>query len=87
VEAGKVKKDLVVSVSDNGIGITAEEQKRIFEVFYQASSGLKDKTPGTGLGLSITRGIVEKHGGRIWFESEGRNKGSRFTFAIPIVVK
>jgi signal transduction histidine kinase len=83
VDAKKDGGELVISVTDTGIGITAAEKKHMFEAFYQASGGLKDKTPGTGLGLPITRDIVEKHGGRIWVESEGQNRGSRFTFTLP----
>jgi signal transduction histidine kinase/PAS domain-containing protein len=85
VEAHRTENEIVISVSDNGIGMTAQEQKRLFEAFYQASGGLKDKTPGTGLGLAITKSIVEKHGGRIWVESEGTNKGCKFTFTLPVV--
>ena len=84
VVAKKEGETLVISVSDTGIGMTAQEQKRLFEAFYQASGGIKGKTPGTGLGLAITRSIVEKHGGKIWMESEGTNKGSQFTFTLPI---
>jgi signal transduction histidine kinase len=84
VEAKKEEKELVISVSDTGIGMTPQEQKRLFEAFYQASGGIKGKTPGTGLGLAITKSIVEKHGGKIWMESEGLNKGSKFTFTLPI---
>lgn len=84
VSAGKVDSEIVVSVSDTGIGMTAQEQKRLFEAFYQASGGIKGKTPGTGLGLAITRRIVEKHGGRIWMESKGVNQGSTFTFTLPV---
>jgi signal transduction histidine kinase len=84
VEAYREGHDVVVSVSDTGIGITQEEQKKLFQAFYQASGGIKDKTPGTGLGLAITKSIIEKHNGRLWIESEGRNKGSRFVFVLPI---
>jgi signal transduction histidine kinase len=84
VEARKDKKELTISVSDTGIGMTPQEQKRLFEAFYQASGGIKGKTPGTGLGLAITKSIVEKHGGKIWMESEGPNKGSKFTFTLPL---
>ena len=76
-------KELTVSVRDTGIRMTPQEQKRLFEAFYQASGGIKGKTPGTGLGLAITRSIIEKHGGRIWMESAGPNKGSTFSFTLP----
>ena len=84
VEGKKEGKELTISVSDTGVGLTPEEQERIFEEFYQTSSTIKDKTPGTGLGLPVTKSIVEMHGGRIWVESEGLGKGSRFTFTLPI---
>jgi signal transduction histidine kinase len=84
VEGKKQGKELIISVSDTGIGITSEEQERIFEEFYQVKGGLKDKSPGTGLGLSVTKSIVEMHSGRIWVESEGLGNGSRFTFTLPI---
>jgi signal transduction histidine kinase len=84
VEARKEEKELEISVSDTGIGMTPQEQKKLFEAFYQASGGIKGKTPGTGLGLAITKSIVEKHGGKIWMESEGTNKGSKFTFTLPV---
>ena len=84
VEGKKEGKELIISVSDTGTGIASEEQERIFEEFYQTSGKMKNKTPGTGLGLPITRRIVEMHGGRIWVESEGLDKGSRFTFTLPI---
>ncbi len=75
---------VVVSVSDTGIGIAPQNQKRIFEEFYQVKGGTTDKTPGTGLGLSISRRIVELHGGRIWLESAGEGKGTLFAFTIPV---
>jgi PAS domain S-box-containing protein len=84
IEGKKNGQDLSVTVSDSGIGITDEEQKKLFQAFYQASGGIKGKTPGTGLGLAITKSIIEKHGGRIWVESDGRNKGSRFIFTLPV---
>jgi PAS domain S-box-containing protein len=84
INVRKEEKQLMISVSDTGIGMTPQEQKRIFEAFYQASGGIKNKTAGTGLGLAITKTIVEKHGGRIWMESEGTGKGSRFTFTLPV---
>ena len=75
---------LIISVADTGIGISSEDQKKIFGEFYQVQSGLTDKTPGTGLGLPLSKRMVEMHGGRIWVESEGKDKGSIFTFSLPI---
>lgn len=84
VEGKKEGKELIISVSDTGIGIAPEKQERVFEEFYQASGAINNKTPGTGLGLPVTKSIVDMHGGRIWVESEGLGKGSRFTFTLPI---
>jgi signal transduction histidine kinase len=73
-----------ISVQDNGIGLTQENKDLIFERFYRVDSGSTRRTEGTGLGLAICRGIVEAHGGQIWVESEGRNKGSTFFFTLPV---
>jgi len=69
-------------VSDTGIGINNEEQKKIFDAFYQVQSGTTGKSPGTGLGLSLAKRFVEQHQGKLWVESEGTGKGSRFHFTI-----
>jgi len=77
------EEELIISVSDTGIGIAPGYQERIFQEFYQIRNGVRDKTPGTGLGLSLTKRLVEMHGGKIWMESEGEGKGSRFSFVLP----
>ena len=74
---------LLISVEDTGIGIDATNLERIFKPFEQANQSNNNATPGTGLGLALTRDLVELHEGKIWAESPGRNKGSRFTFIIP----
>ena len=71
-----------VSVVDNGPGIPSEEAMRIFDKFYQVTKTDKQKAMGTGLGLSIAKALVERHGGKIWVESEP-GKGSTFSFTLP----
>jgi signal transduction histidine kinase/DNA-binding response OmpR family regulator/ligand-binding sensor domain-containing protein/putative methionine-R-sulfoxide reductase with GAF domain len=75
--------ELVVSVTDSGIGIKPEDQPKVFEQFKQVGDTLTDKPQGTGLGLPISKEIVEYHGGRIWVESE-IGKGSTFSFTLPV---
>ena len=75
-----------VAIKDTGVGITPEEFKTLFTRFGRFDRDhLKLDIPddGTGLGLFISKEIVELHGGRMWAESRGRNKGSTFYFTIP----
>ena len=83
VRAKVADKQLIVEVEDTGVGIAPENQEKVFEDFFQVKSDIKDKTPGLGLGLGLSRRLVEMHGGKIWVESEGEGKGSRFIFTIP----
>ncbi len=71
-----------VDVQDNGIGISPEDQERIFDKFHQIRNVNKTRPSGSGLGLSISRRIVEHHGGIIWVESEP-GAGSTFSFELP----
>jgi len=75
--------DLQVSVQDTGIGISEEDQPRIFERFFRSRQGVALKIEGSGLGLAITKAIVQKHGGRIWFES-AVEEGTIFYFTLPL---
>jgi signal transduction histidine kinase/CheY-like chemotaxis protein/ligand-binding sensor domain-containing protein len=75
--------DLVISVTDSGIGIAPMDQPKVFEKFKQVGDTLTDKPKGTGLGLPICKEIIEYHGGQIWVESEP-GKGSTFSFTLPI---
>lgn len=75
--------EIMITVSDTGIGISESDQNRVFEDFYQAKGGLADKIPGTGLGLALVKRFVGLHGGRIWAKSAGPGKGSQFTFTLP----
>ena len=84
VEARQEEDDLIVAVSDTGIGIKHHDLERVFGEFEQVDSSYARQQQGTGLGLALTRRLVELHGGRIWADSEGEGKGSTFTFMIPI---
>lgn len=84
IESAVRKGDLTVSVKDWGIGIPKSERKKIFDRFYRVNktNGLGNST-SLGMGLFIAREIVERHGGKIWLESES-GKGSTFYFSVPV---
>ena len=71
-------------VEDQGDGIPAAEQARIFELFYRRGSELRRETKGVGIGLSIVKHIAEAHGGRVIVES-AVGQGSRFALELPIM--
>ncbi len=74
---------LMVQVKDNGIGISDEDQERIFDRFYRAHDPRVSKVTGTGLGLTLAREVVRLHGGDITVESQ-MNQGSTFTLVLPM---
>ena len=83
VVSARAKGDEVhVSVRDTGIGISEEDQRRLFSRFFRSDDPMVQDAPGTGLGLSITKSLVEMHGGDIWVESK-LGEGSTFTFTLP----
>jgi two-component system sensor histidine kinase KdpD len=84
LEARRLPGEIVISVSDEGIGIPEEHLEKVFDRFYRLESGVARRRGGTGLGLAICKGIVEQHGGRIWAESTV-GKGSKFSFSLPIM--
>jgi PAS domain S-box-containing protein len=73
----------LISVTDTGLGIPADEIAHVFERFRRVRSGAAQSIPGTGLGLTIVKQIVEMHGGKIWVES-ALGHGSSFHFTIPL---
>lgn len=87
-DGGEVTVDLAeeehgvsVCVTDQGVGLTAEEIEHVFDRFYRAEK--TRRLEGTGLGLYICQGIVSGHGGRLWVESAGTGLGSTFCFSLP----
>lgn len=76
----------VMEISDTGIGISPEDQAKIFDKFYRARNEQMEGIPGTGLGLSLAREVVRLHGGEISVESE-TGKGTTFTLSLPIQVQ
>jgi len=85
VSARRQADQVLVSVSDTGIGISSTDQPKLFEEFRQLDGSLARQHDGTGLGLAICKEFVEMHGGRIWMESEGvPGEGSTFHFSLPL---
>ncbi|UCH42444.1 MAG: PAS domain S-box protein [Dehalococcoidales bacterium] len=83
VSAKPDEENLIISVSDQGIGISATEQTKLFASFQRIEDNGLEEVGGLGLGLLVCRRLVEAHGGRIWVESEP-GKGSTFSFTIPL---
>ena len=81
MSARRSGEEWIIAVRDNGIGIAPEFQHRIFTIFQRLHT--RDEFPGTGIGLAVCKRIVERHGGRIWVESQA-GQGSTFFLALPI---
>jgi len=76
------KKEIEFSIKDTGVGISKEQQERVFTKFFRGANIMRMETEGTGLGLFIAKNIIEAHGGKIWFESK-EGKGTTFYFTLP----
>lgn len=83
VRAERKANEIVVAVSDTGIGITPEHLQHVFERFYRVEKSRSRTGGGSGIGLTIARHLVEAHGGQLWAASPGPDQGSSFTFTLP----
>jgi len=92
-EGGKIVLDVqgradnvVVTISDNGIGITAQALPHVFDMFVQDEHAAAHDDAGLGIGLAVVRELVEAHGGSVVADSEGVGHGSRFVVTLPLLV-
>ena len=86
VSARVERRELIISVADQGLGIPEAELDKIFDRFHRVQTGVSRGIGGTGLGLAICKGLVEAHGGHISAESAGEAQGSTFCFTLPLLV-
>jgi PAS domain S-box-containing protein len=84
VEAAMKQGQVKVKIVDTGVGIGKDTQEKLFTKFFQAQDITTRKHKGSGLGLAICKGIIEAHGGEIRAFSEGKGKGTTFTFTLPV---
>ena len=84
VSARRVEREIVIEVSDNGIGIAAESMPDVFRMFSQLHSTGERSSAGLGIGLALSKGLVDLHGGSISVRSDGPGAGSTFTVRLPV---
>ena len=84
IQARKKVGNILISITDTGIGISKENQRKLFKKFFQVETSARREPGSTGLGLAISKGIIESHKGRIWAASK-LGKGSTFFFTIPYI--
>lgn len=84
VRAMRKENEYLICISDTGIGIETEDQACIFKMFKKVNQQKDNFQPGAGIGLALTKRLIIMQKGKIWVESEGRGKGSKFSFTIPV---
>jgi two-component system CheB/CheR fusion protein len=85
MRAKKTNSEIEIVVWDTGIGIAPENMKKIFEGFFRVNTPYSRVTEGTGLGLPLSRKLVELHGGKLFVESKGIDRGTSIRFILPII--
>ena len=84
ISAAREGAEVIIRVSDTGVGITREMLSKVFELFAQVESSIDRSHGGLGIGLTLVRALTEMHGGRVSADSEGPGKGSEFTVRLPL---
>jgi two-component system sensor histidine kinase BaeS len=87
ITAARVKAEILISITDTGIGISPDHLPLIFNRFYRTDKSRARASGGSGIGLTIAQALVKAHRGRIWAESAGEGKGSSFNFTLPVFIK
>ncbi len=87
VEVQKGKDIISITITDSGIGISADNIPKLFEPFFQIQRDYSRKQRGTGLGLAVSKGLIMAHGGTIKVESAGEGKGSTFIVTLPLLIE
>ena len=85
LRAQLLDRQVSIRITDTGIGLSPEQQKRLFEMFWQAADALEHSEGGLGIGLSLARRVVEMHGGSLVARSEGLGRGSEFEVKLPLL--
>lgn len=83
ISAARAKSEILISITDTGIGISPDQLSLIFSRFYRTDKSRARASGGSGIGLTIAQALVKAHHGRIWAESPGEGKGSTFNFTLP----
>jgi histidine kinase len=86
IQAVRERSEIIISISDTGIGISPNHLPLIFNRFYRTDKSRTRASGGSGIGLTIAQALVKAHHGRIWVQSGGEGKGSTFSFTLPIQV-
>ncbi len=84
VKLSKKDSQALVEVSDTGVGLAEEDIDKLFNKFSRGEDSSKINTGGSGLGLYVAKKVIDAHGGKIWVESLGKEKGSKFSFTLPL---
>jgi histidine kinase len=84
ISAAQQNGEILISIRDTGMGISSEHLPMLFTRFYRVDKSRSRAGGGSGIGLTISKFFVEAHGGRIWAESDGIDKGSTFRFTLPV---